>query len=101
MSFTKLLIQSTFDKITRPPKKDCPAPNCIIYPTPPCKSMPPYLPQQVPPYYDTIDPNSITKYRLRPTTCKEEFVHSHPEPSISITVLILVIVVVVVVVARQ
>lgn len=95
MSFTKLLIQSTFDTVptslTHPPKKDCPTPNCIIYRTPPCKGMPRYLPQQIPPYYDNVDPNSIIKYRPWPV-CKEEFEQPHFNVSSLITIIVLVII---------
>ena len=98
MSFTKLLIQSTFDKVptslTHQPKENCPASNCTIYPTPPCKDMPRYLPQQVPPYYDKADPNSIIKYRPWPV-CKEKFEQPHSTNTTSSTLITIIVLLIV------
>lgn len=74
MTFSKLLLQSLFDNIPDWSKKqdgNC-YQSCIKYKTPPCNSQPKYLPQQFPPYYDDIDPNSIIKYRNWPM-CIERF----------------------------
>lgn len=71
---SKLLLQSLFDNVPDWPKKkdeNCYQP-CIKYKTPPCNNQPKYLPQQFPPYYDDIDPNSIIKYREWPM-CIESF----------------------------
>lgn len=95
MTFSKLLLQSLFDNVPDLPKKqteNCYQP-CLKYKTPPCYSEPKYLPQQFPPYYDNIDPNSIRKYREWPTrclqpTCIEPF-KVDEEPNIFILVVIL------------
>lgn len=74
MDFSKLLLQSIFDNVpdwNNKDKQNCYQP-CLTYKTPPCKSQPKYLPQQFPPYYDDVDPNSITKYREWPK-CIETF----------------------------
>jgi len=72
MNFSKLLYQSLFDNVPNWPKQqteNCYQP-CIKYKIPPCPSQPRFLPQQFPPYYDDVDPNSLTKYREWPTSCK-------------------------------
>lgn len=74
MQFSKLLLKSRFDNVLSnyTKKERCNTSNCILYNTPPCKDMPLYPPQQFPTYYDTIDPNSVIKYRDKPT-CRENF----------------------------
>ena len=78
-SFSKLLLQSLFDKVPDWKKngddknnQNCYQP-CLKYKTPPCKSLPSYPPQEFPPYYDTIDPNSVIKYREWPKCIVETF----------------------------
>lgn len=96
MDFSKLLLQSNYDNIPIW-KKDTTSENCyqpcLKYKTPPCKSQPKYLPQQFPPYYDNIDPNSIIKYREWPT-CIETFQHDNGSNGNYIILLVIVIVIV-------
>jgi hypothetical protein len=93
MEFSKLLFQSLFNNVPDWPQKqkeNCYQP-CIKYKTPPCKSLPKYLPQQFPPYYDDIDPNSIIKYREWPK-CIETFETEQKSQDHSTILLIILIV---------
>lgn len=74
MEFSKLLFKTLFDNIpdwVENTTENCYQP-CLNYKTPICKNLPKYMPQQFPPYYDDIDPNSVRKYREQPQ-CIETF----------------------------
>ncbi len=71
--------------------------TCIFpYSTPSCKNLPKYPPQQLGPYYDKTDPNSVIKYRPRPN-CIETFnilddTHKHVCIQISCIVISLILI---------